>query len=699
MKQPAVKPFWVIQSAGVDQFVATSEEDTRILTGAVLGPLIPLLDGSRDIDCIVSELIGEVCEANIRSTLEMLDREGFLTDGPVANPTVSAWWDFCGVDAGHLNEKQQSAAVDVVSADGRGIKGVTEALQVLGIRVTTDAALRIVIARDYRAGYLEEFNTTALRNGTPWLMARPFGRRHWLGPLLIPGRTACWKCLARWLLLNGWTAEAAVANLPATAAVTYTMLATEAAKWVLAGNNAALEGQIRALDTVGLTIESHPVHAMPHCPACGGKRRADVLPRLRRPREVANELRRWVSPLTGIVRNLKLSQQECGLYVAVAEASQVLRPDRSGALFYSNRQMFEGKGQTEAEAEASCLGEAVERYSIQFHADEQRIRATSRELDDEAVDVRRLMSYSDGQYRTRDEWNQHRGDFQWIPEPWDDTTPVEWVEATSLTTGKRWYVPAAYCYLGYGLSSCAADSNGCAAGNTFEEAWLRGLLELVERDAVALWWYNRVRLPALSKRIYSDRIAALIGNLQRMNQRVRLIDLTNDLGIPVCAAVSTRADGTRVVVAAGSGLDPETAAWRALADAAHSVCSLNDDAMNLLREGSPDERDYFRWLSEATLQSHPYLSPNRSARHKAPLITGGQLGDCVEQVRRAGLDILTVDMTRPEIGFPVARIIVPGLRHWWARFAPGRLYDVPVSLAWRKRPISESDLNPVPFFR
>ena len=47
---------------------------------------------------------------------------------------------------------------------------------------------------------------------------------------------------------------------------------------------------------------------------------------------------------------------------------------------------------------------------------------------------------------------------------------------------------------------------------------------------------------------------------------------------------------------------------------------------------------------------------------------------------------------------PVAKVIVPGLRHFWKRFAPGRLYDVPVALGWLSEPRPEADLNPVPMF-
>jgi oxazoline/thiazoline synthase len=38
------------------------------------------------------------------------------------------------------------------------------------------------------------------------------------------------------------------------------------------------------------------------------------------------------------------------------------------------------------------------------------------------------------------------------------------------------------------------------------------------------------------------------------------------------------------------------------------------------------------------------------------------------------------------------------LRHFWARFAPGRLYDVPVETGRLASPTPEADLNPIPVF-
>jgi len=60
--------------------------------------------------------------------------------------------------------------------------------------------------------------------------------------------------------------------------------------------------------------------------------------------------------------------------------------------------------------------------------------------------------------------------------------------------------------------------------------------------------------------------------------------------------------------------------------------------------------------------------------------------------------MLVLDQTRPDIGFPVVKVVVPGLRHFRPRFGPGRLFDASVTMRWLDRARKEDELNPVPFF-
>jgi ribosomal protein S12 methylthiotransferase accessory factor len=50
------------------------------------------------------------------------------------------------------------------------------------------------------------------------------------------------------------------------------------------------------------------------------------------------------------------------------------------------------------------------------------------------------------------------------------------------------------------------------------------------------------------------------------------------------------------------------------------------------------------------------------------------------------------------VGLCAVKVVVPGLRHFWPRFGPGRLYDVPVRLGLLPAPLAEAELNPLPLF-
>lgn len=81
-----------------------------------------------------------------------------------------------------------------------------------------------------------------------------------------------------------------------------------------------------------------------------------------------------------------------------------------------------------------------------------------------------------------------------VPDPFDESEPVEWSPLWSLSENRFRFLPTAYCYCNYPLPDghrfCFGDSNGCAAGVSLEEAILQGFFELVERDCIGLWWYK-----------------------------------------------------------------------------------------------------------------------------------------------------------------------------------------------------------------
>jgi oxazoline/thiazoline synthase len=247
------------------------------------------------------------------------------------------------------------------------------------------------------------------------------------------------------------------------------------------------------------------------------------------------------------------------------------------------------------------------------------------------------------------------------------------------------------------MPAAAANS---PAGNTLEEAVLQGFLELVERDAHAIWWYNRLKWPEIDlDRLGDGYIRDLRAQFAAMGRRFWVPDVTSDLGIPVAVAVAHWHDGARecIAFAAGAHFDLRIATLQAATEL--NQC-LAVDAMTD-RSGVSTAEDKGVALP-VPLRKRAYQLPHGKAVARrsrfakfAGLDRREKVLACVKFARRFGLDFLVLDQTRPDVQVPVVRVIVPGLRGLNRSFAPGRLYDVPVKLGLRKRPLREAELNSI----
>lgn len=377
------------------------------------------------------------------------------------------------------------------------------------------------------------------------------------------------------------------------------------------------------------------------------------------------------------------------------------------------REIYSGRGLTKRQAVVSCLGEAAERISGRWRGDEAFVRERFTALGPVALHPHALLNFSERQYAGREAWNATHPGRHEVPPPFAEDTEIAWVEARGLSSGSARLLPAAAVYfdLPETLGAvCTANSNGCASGTSFEDAVARGFLELVERDAVAIWWYGRVPRPGVGLASLAEPGLAEIAAYQtEQGRHFHILDLTHDLSVPVFAAVSLDRGGGRIVFGFGAAWAPETAALSAATEMQQLYLSalLNEQTGRDVpdEELPPETLAFRRWLARAKAAEEPYLmpadaAPSRRVRfsHDLPQDADSALQRIAEICARKTLEPLVVDLTRTDIGVPTARVIVPGLRHFWARFGPGRLYDVPVALGWRTEPCAEEALNPTPMF-
>jgi oxazoline/thiazoline synthase len=352
-----------------------------------------------------------------------------------------------------------------------------------------------------------------------------------------------------------------------------------------------------------------------------------------------------------------------------------------------------GRGMTEAQARASALGEAVERYSGIFRGDEFRIKASYQELSDNAIHPNACMNFSPNQYRDRDKWNRKEAEYNWVPEPFDEEREIEWTPVWSLTEQRFKYVATAFCYFGYPHSAehdfCRPDSNGNAAGNNLEEAILHGFLELVERDSVALWWYNQARRPQVRLASFGDAYFQAIVELYRiLGNQIHVFDISTDFSIPAFAATSSGKElNGDWLLGFGAHLEARIGIARAITEMNQSLVRPAPGQIPRFYMGELLDNSFLEPCSSLAPKIRKDYSQLDSHDLREDLTT------CVELARERGLEILVLDQTRADTGMPVVKVIVPGMRSWWARFAPGRLYQVPVEMGWQTVPLAEEQLN------
>ncbi|HYZ44752.1 MAG TPA: TOMM precursor leader peptide-binding protein, partial [Xanthobacteraceae bacterium] len=597
----------------------------------------------------------------------------------------------------------------------------------------------VTLVSDYLDARLAELNRQHVSQRTPWLLAQPSGIFPLVGPVFSPGKSACWGCLAERMQRNREIKaliDRAGARRLAASALRSDLLgqsgielaAVEIAKAIATGFRTDLGDHIISLDLLGSTVVRHYVPARPQCPVCGRKalrdpRRSPVPIELGAggklvmtsggyrtvsSRATVARFRKHVSPLTGVVSRLERIEADLPMntnYLAThnfsgpARSVNELRAGLSGGSF--------GKGSTAEQGEASALMEAIERYSGIYQGDE--IRVTRRFTDfpaGEAILPNDVLLFSDAQYRG-DQSRSIAGE-DVAPIPFDPSAKIEWSPVWSLRDERFRYLPTSLLYFFYRGPGYQhnADSNGCAAGNTRAEAIVQGFLELVERDSYAIWWYNRLQLPEVDLGQFDDPyIRDLKNELAETGRRLWVLDVTNDLGIPSYVSIAHWKEKSQELVEFGSGshFDARIAMLRAMTELNQFLSiglmgarNQNPASQASDQGSSPDGGPPFR------LQDHPYLVPSGVAPVRLDpgakfgrLDAREQVSACVNLIKQAGLDFLVLDQTRPDIDVPVVRVIVPGLRHFYRRFAPGRLYDVPVKLGWRDRPIAERDLNPL----
>jgi YcaO-like protein with predicted kinase domain len=253
-----------------------------------------------------------------------------------------------------------------------------------------------------------------------------------------------------------------------------------------------------------------------------------------------------------------------------------------------------------------------------------------------------------------------------------------WICGNDLASQEATWLPFELVHTNFTLplpsgSGCfVMSSNGLASGNHFLEAVSHGLCEVVERDAAVLFRLKTAEEQENSRvdlaTIADADCRRVLGLYEAADVSVGVWDTTSDVMVPCFQCVIADRDPNpfrRIGPVQGMGCHParEVALLRALTEAAQGRLTLI--------AGSRDDNGRAQYLDsqDATLVQRALRRLRLCGSRKleeAPTIANGTFEEDVAAIlaalRAVGVDrAMVVDLTKPEFGIPVVRIVVPGL--------------------------------------
>ncbi|MFB9325019.1 YcaO-like family protein [Paenibacillus aurantiacus] len=430
--------------------------------------------------------------------------------------------------------------------------------------------------------------------------------------------------------------------------------------------------------------------------------------------ELPDSLAKAISPHGGIVRGLMNISPEPGdprLFLSLAAPAN---PKSFGGGRHGLIDFFaSGMGTTLAEANISAVAEAVERYCAAYVVPERTLLASWEELREEALHPDDLPLFTSEQHSR----------WQFPYQPFTERSRIRWVSSQSLTTGLRKWVPAAIAWDSYQPLSadeeaiCFGLMTGSAAGSTPEQAMIGGLLEIIERDAFMMMWYNSLSLPRIDIRDHpvAEPFREL---LDESRFTLDIVDTTGDTGIPSAFGLLRTSDG-KVSVGGSARLTLEDAVRKTLMEVsqlfignksqiyARTIPSLLPHQVTDYGLRLPYYEQPFASEELAFTVASNQIRPLGREAAPVPDTESRRLARLVERLESRGLEALCVDLTTDdarELGLHVVKMIVPGTiqlpRSEGERLVTSRrIYDTPVELGLRSRPIEPQELNisPHPF--
>ncbi len=312
--------------------------------------------------------------------------------------------------------------------------------------------------------------------------------------------------------------------------------------------------------------------------------------------------------------------------------------------------IYGGKGITQDHAKASAMMEGFERYSAEKQDSDETHIASLDEINGNYIDPKTLN----------------------LPKDLRITTSLEWSISKDLISGENYYIPSNAIYHPYipennvqGLFK--GNTNGLASGNNLEEAILHGIFEVIERDAWSIFELTHKNSAQIDlNSINSEIINQILNKYQENGINIKLMDLTADVNVPTIAASADDTvlkDAGLLSLGIGTHLNPEIAILRALTEVAQSRATQIQGAReDTVRADFARKAGYERMkrINSYYFEDEDDKKLFTDIEDKSTKSINEDIEIVKDELKANELNkILYADLTRPELGVSVVRVVIP----------------------------------------
>ena len=544
----------------------------------------------------------------------------------------------------------------------------------------------------------EAFGNVLFSTNTPSLFVDIRKNEVLIGPLTLSNRVGCWRCAFERISAARANAESATESLllPEISEKITPVLIREIQAINAEGlAQSPLVDHVLAVDFSTLNESLHKVIPLARCDVCGG---AAAIPSIARervhlspedsPETVLGALAGWVDRRTGVISDLFIEPPDdprVGLpIIAMAAPPHVMEKDGSLHRLPAGW----GKGLTISGAVLSAIGEAIERYSASIIDPEKIVWKRSDELEGDVLELRDLGLYSDAQY--------DRVDFPYVR--FDSSIPHPWVLGSWLNNGKPVWLPALFVFLSIELHQeqfiTQGTSNGLAASTEKDDAALRAILELVERDAfMATWLTSRPAQHIQLDDTLDPLLRTVFEGIEALGATVEVYTLpASVIGTTVlCLALGDGDQYPGITFGLGCDLDPRAALRQAALELGQTGPYLRRMMRtgNLTAAADPtgvremlDHAAYYFPKERAT--AFDRLRSENTTVNLRDLESAARRSfqDCAAALDEAGVRVALVDVTSADVAtgpFSVVRAVSPDLQPIWYGYGLERIHKLKVA--------------------